>query len=41
MVQKGIFGLLGNSYIYIYYPIISYHRIKLYRVETLDIGIFG
>ena len=24
---------------YVYYPIISYQRIKFYRVEIMDIGI--
>ena len=40
MVQKGIFELLGNDYILVYYPIISYQRINVYRVETMDMVIF-
>ena len=38
MVRNGIFWTNGNIYIYFYYPIISYQRIKVYRVETIDIG---
>ena len=38
--QKGYFGLLGNDDILIYYPIISYQRIRVYRSETMDVGIF-
>ena len=34
----GYFGLLGNNHIYFNYPIISYQRIKVYRVETMDMG---
>ena len=40
MDQKGYFGLLGNDNILVYYPIISCQRIKVYRVETMDTGIF-
>ena len=36
----GYFGLLGNDHILDYYPIISYQRIKIYRVETIDMGRF-
>ena len=39
MVQNRIFWTIGElSYIF-YYPIISYQRIKVYRVETMDMGI--
>ena len=37
--ERGYFGLLGNNYIYFYCLIISYQRIKFYRVETMDMGI--
>ena len=37
--ETGYFGLLGSIYIYIYYPIVSYRRIYVYRVETMDMGI--
>ena len=33
--ERGYFGLLGNNHILVYYPIISYQRIKVYRVETI------
>ena len=32
MVRKGFFGLLGDPF-FVYYPIISYQRIKVYRVK--------
>ena len=38
--KRGYFGLLGNTYVFVYYPIISYQRIKVYRVETMDMVIF-
>ena len=31
--KKGYFGLLGNAHILVYYPIISYQRIEVYRDE--------
>ena len=39
MVRKGIFWTIGEQSYIVYYPIISYQRIKLYRFETVDIGI--
>ena len=39
MVRKGIFWTIGE-HMYFYFPIISYQRIKIYRVEITDIGIF-
>ena len=36
--KTGYFGLLGNSYILFEYPIMSYQKIKVYRVETKDMG---
>ena len=37
--KRGYFGLLGNTSIF-NYPIISYQRINVYRVEAKDMGIF-
>ena len=31
--ERRYFGLLGNDHILVYYPIIPYQRIKVYRVE--------
>ena len=36
MVRNGIFWTIGEQLCFVYYPIISYLRIKLYRVETID-----
>ena len=33
MVQNGIFLTIGEQSYFVYYPIISYQRIKVYRVE--------
>ena len=33
--KRGILDYWGKSYI-VYYPIISYRNIKVYRVETID-----
>ena len=38
MVQKGIFWTIAEQSYFVYYPIISYRRIKVYRVETMDTG---
>ena len=38
MVQNGIFWIIGEQSYFVYYPIISYRRIKVYRVETMDMG---
>ena len=38
MVRKGIFWTIGEQLYFIYYPIISYQQIKVYRVEIMDIG---
>ena len=39
MVRNGIFWTIGEQSYFFYYPIISYQRIKVYRVETMDMGI--
>ena len=36
--DRGYFVLLGNDHILVYYHIISYQRIKFYRVEIMDMG---
>ena len=38
MVRNGIFWTIGEQSYIVYYPIISYQRIKVYRVETMDMG---
>ena len=38
MVQNGILWTIGEQYYIVYYPIISYQKIKVYRVETMDMG---
>ena len=38
MVQNGIFWTIGEQLYIVYYPIISYRKIKVYRVETMDMG---
>ena len=39
MIQNRIFWTIREHLYLIYYPIISYQRIKVYRVETMDMGI--
>ena len=39
MVQNGIFWTIGGQSYIVYYRIISYRKIKVYRVETMDMGI--
>ena len=38
MVQNGIFWTIGRKTYLVYYPIIYYQNIKVYRVETIDMG---
>ena len=38
MVRNGIFWTFGEQLYIVYYPIISYQKIKVYRVETMDMG---
>ena len=38
MVQNGIFWTIGEQSYFVYYHIISYRKIKVYRVETMDMG---
>ena len=38
MVRIGIFWTIEEQLYIFYYPIISYQKIKVYRVETMDMG---
>ena len=38
MVRNGIFWTIEEQSYFVYYAIISYQRIKVYRVETMDMG---
>ena len=38
MVQNGIFCTIGEQLYIVYYPILSYQKIKVYIVETMDMG---
>ena len=38
MFQNRIFWTIGEKSYIVYYPIISYRRIKVYRVKTMDMG---
>ena len=38
MVRNGIFWTIGEQCYIFYYPIISYQKMKVYRVETMDMG---
>ena len=38
MVRNGIFWTIGEQSYVVYYPIIYYQKIKVYRVETMDMG---
>ena len=40
MVQNGIFWNIGEQSYFVYYPIISYRKIKVYKVERMDMGRF-
>ena len=39
MVQNGIVWTIGEQSYFVYYPIISYQRINVYRVGKMDMGI--
>ena len=39
VVQNSIFWTIGEQTYFVYYPIISYRKIQVYRVETSDIEI--
>ena len=38
MVRKGIFLTIGEHFNFVYYPIVSYQWINVYRVERVYIG---
>ena len=38
MVQNGIFWTIEEQTYLVYYPIIYYRKIKVYRVEIVDMG---
>ena len=38
MVRNGIFWTIGEILYMIDYPIMSYRKIKVYRVETMNMG---
>ena len=38
MVKSGIFWTIEEQTYLVYYPIIYYQKIKVYRVESMDIG---
>ena len=38
MVRNGTFWTIGEQSYIVYYPIIYYQKIKVYRVETMDMG---
>ena len=38
MVRKEVFWNIGEHSYFVYYPIIFYQGIKVYRVEIMDIG---
>ena len=38
MVQMEIYRTIGEHLYIFYYPIISYQKIKVYRVKTKDMG---
>ena len=40
MICKGIFLLLRNTHILVYYPLVSYQMIKFYSIETMDMERF-
>ena len=39
MVRIGVFWTIGEQSYIVYYPIISYRKIKVYRVYKIDMGI--
>ena len=41
MAERGYFGLLKMTNIFVYYPLVSSQRIKVYRFETMDMELQG
>ena len=38
MVQNRVFWTIGEQLYIVYYPIIYYQKIKVYRFEAMDMG---
>ena len=38
MVRNGVFWTIGEQTYFVYDPIIYYRKIKVYRVEIMDMG---
>ena len=38
MVRNRIFWTIWEQTYFVYYPTISYRKIKVYRIETMDMG---
>ena len=36
MLRKVYLGILGNTHIMVYYTLVFYQRMKVYRAETMD-----
>ena len=36
--KRGYFGISGNNNVLVYYPIMTFQDIEVYRVETMDTG---
>ena len=41
MAERGYFGLLKNTNIFVYYTLVSSQRINVYRFETMDMKLQG
>ena len=41
MAERGYFGLLKITNIFVYYPLVSSQRMKVYRFETMDMKLQG
>ena len=41
LFKRGYFGLWGNTHILVSYTLISFHWIKVRRVEVMDMVIMG
>ena len=40
MVRNGTFWTIGEQLYIVYYPILYDQKVKVYRVETMDMGIY-
>ena len=41
MAERGYFGLLKITNIFVYYPLVSSQRMKVYRFETMNMKLQG